>query len=708
MAHKFYCTNCARDLTQELVLLDMEPALTGSEVKLFNSLMFRVKKADFDEMLDANKENKGDMGFTHIGLPFAKYVEYLSDENNLDDPMIKDLTMEDICKFIEEWEQAEFGTGEENTTAANPLFAPGMNAMEALDQSEEEEKKPKWAPAIEAILRKDTTSKDPRKVQRNLYEDLKLLKKYFGDTGAVKLSIKPDPEKADDGTEVLTKYYAQYGTKSIEVKEARRCCYCGSKIFKYAGLAEHRSVAFIGEQSSGKTSTILSMVSFVESAVNGAMKTDNIWNPTQKYEGKQEIPEISYVEVEDSSVELRNDKKLYSQGYAPAKTESKSRHNAYSATMWIQTRQGKNYLLTLMDLPGELCRENGEIDADNILNNFPVALACDAFIVCFDSMKAGDNKKNLMVCSWANAFQKLRRTYKVHSTVDNADGPNKIDADCAAPMMLLFTKCEGLEEARKNEERETAEEKNYYEADQVKEVYGLKVERDFIDKDDIYHRFGELIRDYNELRKAYFARLRFSPYGFEANRYVGVKKDQSNEGSESENGSNTEYLERQARYADVEIEDDDGIVKEIEIDPDDPGNKNPDGSIRYPRPIHARELMRWLFTVSGYIPAKADYCPNPHDDPDHKYEPDDAYVTRAQYRVKQPWGRSDKEALDEALCRAYLFENYSDEDSAVLQHYEEILKGRSVESVLKGGDPNPVTDVIERFKKIMNGFLRRG
>lgn len=683
MAHKFYCTNCARDLTQDLVLLDLEPALTGSDEKLFKSLMFRVKKAEFDEMLEANKDNIGDMGFTRINLPFAKYVEYLSDENNLKDSMIKDLTMDDICRFIEEFEQATFGTGEEDAVAAPALFIPGMNSMEALDQEEEEEEKPKWAPAIDAILRKDTTSKNISEVQQILCDDLKLLKKYFGETGCVELRIKPGTDKADDGTEVLTRYQAQAGGKTIEVKKARRCCHCGAQIFKYAGRAEHRSVAFIGEQSSGKTSTILSMVSFAEYAVNGAMKKDPIWNPTQEYEGNQAISDITFIDVDDSSLELDNDKVLYSKGYAPAKTNAKSRNNAYSATFWIQNKQNQNFILTLMDLPGELCLDNGEIDAINILNNFPVALACDAFIVCFDSMKAGDNVKNRMVCSWANEFQKLRRSYKVDSTIENADGPNKIDADCAAPMMLLFTKCEVLEEAREKKQREKLDEKTYFEADQVKEVYGLKTEREFIDKDDVYQRFGELIRNYNELGNAYFARLRFSPYGFEAKRYEGAQKDQDGE-------------------------NDDLIIKKIEIDPNDPGNKNEDGSIRYPRPIHARELMQWLFTVSGYIPAKASYCPNPFTDSEHVYEPDDAYVARAQYRVKQPWGQTDKMALNEALCRAYLFENYSDEDSAVLQHYDEILKGRSVDSVLRGEDPDPVKDTLERLQKIVRRFLRKG
>ncbi len=621
MAHKYYCTNCARELNQDIVLLDLEPALTMSTSadERFSVLKLRVTKKDFDAMLASG--TKGDLDFIHVELPFGSFAGYLSDKNNLSDAVIKGLTLEDISEFLADMRKDEFGTDDEPEDDMMNIFAPVGGP--AVDESESEEPEEKvWAPAIEALRSKNTTAKGETITDQMLVDDLNRIHTLFASTGAVTLAIKPRYEKADDGDDVLIGYLARSGKKQIPV-DARVCRHCDTPVFEHAGTAEHRSVAFIGEPSSGKTSTILAMTHYAKNAARNIKTNDPIWT------GSYSVPGIDYIRILNVDEDLDHDLDLYAKGIAPEKTDLKSRDDAYSSTLWIQNAAGSKFILTLMDLPGELCQNDGRINGEKILTEFPVALACDAFIICFDTTQAvggAANETIMNVCSWANEFQALRQSYKVSSIEGENEGPNKITADCFAPMMLLFTKCAELEDGA----LEKQEDVNYIKPDRISEIYSLKVEREFINRNEVYNDVGGLLQKYENLKDAYFSRLRSSPYGFAAPNETQYKADPS-------------------------------------------VNKNPDGSVKCPKPIHVAELMQWLLTISGCVPVDAVYCENPAQ-PEHVYKPRDPYVHRAQYRVKLPYGKNGLAQLDEAVCRAYLFENYSNIDKACIWDYEEILK----------------------------------
>ena len=643
MAHKYYCTNCARELNQEKVLLDMAPALTVSNEERFSVLKFRILKSEFDAMIAAG--TTGDLDFIHCDLPFEKFVGYLCDEHNLNDADIGTLTMKDIGEFLEEMQKDEFETNSAAEEDMMKIFV-SRAPMEVKDEAEEKPAAKVWTLAIEALRKKNTTYKGDTITDQMLVEDLNRIQKLFGADGMAQLVIKPRTEKADDGDEVLTGYLAKAKADRKQVPvEARVCCHCNAPVFEHAGIAEHRSVAFIGEPSSGKTSTILAMSHYAENAARNIKSDDRIWA------GSHSVPGIEYIKILNKDDDLSHDLELYAQGIAPEKTDLKRRDDAYSATLWIQNKnedQTRNkFILTLMDLPGELCQEGGKINGEKILTDFPVALACDAFIICFDSTKAegGTANKTIMnVCSWANEFQALRQSYKVSSIEGANVGPNKITEDCFAPMMLLFTKCKELEAGV----QENVAEMDYYNPDRVSEVYSLKVERELINRNEVYNDVGGLLQAYENLKHAYFSRLRSSPYGFAAPTESDCKKNPM-------------------------------------------ANKNPDGTTRVPEPIHVAELMEWLLTISGCVPVDAVYCENPEAE-DHVYRPKNVYVSRPQYRVQQPNGRTKIAALDEAIARAYLFENCSDQDKTLIQNYEEVLKGKNVQSVIK--DSSGIMDIL--------------
>lgn len=630
MAHKYYCTNCARELNQDLVLIDLEPALTmsNSPAERFSVLKFRVLKKDFEELLAGG--TKGDLDFVHFDLPFSKFAAVLSDKNNLDDVVIKSLTLEDISEFLADMRKDEFGSDDEPEDDMMDMFVP-VGGAPAEDDGEPEEKS--WSPAIEALRSKNTTAKGEKVTDQELAEDLNRIHSLFAGTESVHLALKAVTEKADDGDNVLTGYQARKGMKTLPV-EARVCCHCSTPVFEHAGTAVHRSVAFIGEQESGKTSTILAMTHYAKNAARNIKTGDPIWTGSHSIEG------IDYIRILNVDKDLDHDLELYAQGVAPEKTTLIRRTDAYSATLWIQNSAGAKFILTLMDLPGELCEDNGKIKGEEILSKFPVALACDAFIICFDTTRAQGGAANetiMNVCSWANEFQALRQSYKVSSIEGENSGPNEITAECFAPMLLLFNKCVELEEGAVEEKQELG----YYESDRVAEIYSLKVEREFINRNEVYNDVGGLLQKFENLKHAYFARLRSSPYGFAAPKESAYKKDPSL-------------------------------------------NMNDDGSVRTPKPIHVAELMEWLLTVSGCVAVDAVYCENP-DNPDHVYKLKDTYVTRAQYKVKAPYGETKVKALDEAMCRAFLFENYSDMDKELIQEYEAIHNGKTFGGLFGGG-----------------------
>lgn len=632
MAHKYYCTHCARELNEELVLLNMEPALTVSgdektaadqkeDVQKFQLLKFRLTVEQFHALIA--RGTVGDLGFKHFDLSIEELASYMANEHNLGDDDIGGLTLEDIDGYLADRRRNEFGIEEDSADDAMD-FASGAGSLDDLfggDSKTEETQKEAYVPsaAINALKGKIATAKGENLTERLLEEDLSLLRKLVGENGCIPIAIKERTEKADTKDEILIGYYARRGAKQIVV-DARQCRYCDTPVFQHAGAAEHRAVAFIGEQGSGKTSTILALTHYAERAARSIMPGDTIWGNSTS------IPGVEVMEVVGMDDDLDADLRLYDIGVAPKKTEAQQREDAYSSTLWITNSRGQKFILTLIDLPGELCKDDGTIDRDTILNEFPVAMASDVFIMCFDTTHAKGTYASRTInktCSWASKFQELRQDYKQSAVIKEAgDTSPELTRECVAPMMIVFTKCEELESG----ETEVQKDKNFFNPKRVDEVYALKVEREFIDRNAVYKDVGDKIRVYENLQYAYIARLRTSPYGFAA-------------------PTKPVYLE------------------------DKSVNKDPDGSIKYPRPQHVDKLMQWLMIITGCVPAPAVFMPSALDD--HRiYRLENTYVHGAQYRIWNPKGQTYKERVEEAMCRAYLFENYSDVDRGYIENYD--------------------------------------
>jgi hypothetical protein len=218
-------------------------------------------------------------------------------------------------------------------------------------------------------------------------------------------------------------------------------------------------------------------------------------------------------------------------------------------------------------------------------------------------------------------------------------------------MMVVFTKCKELE----NSTEENLMERKFHNPKRAAEVYSLKTEREHIDSSPVYKEVGEMVQVYENLQNAYVARLRMSPFG------MNVEKEDV-------------YLE------------------------DNSVNKNPDGSIKYPKPRQVDKLMHWLMVITGCVPAPAVFVPNPMA-PEHVHKLSDVYVRRPQYRFWAPQGRTYEERVDEAMCRAYLFENYSEVDAGYIINYDDKSWRPATGSTGGNGGGSRGDSLIDRIRR---------
>lgn len=611
MEHKYFCTYCGRELNQGIVLFDLQHVLTGDAKERFDILSFRLTKEELDKLLNAG--TRGDQSYVHYDLTLEEFLKHVSNAHNLNDPVIRGLTMEQITSFLEAMTKKEYGDAFEPSTGGGDEFDDLFGGTADTDSraapvQEDTPDDHDWPEPIKALRSKDTTNKSLAETQKMIQHDLKILKKLFGESGSFHMELLPLEEDDDFRQKVLYGYRSFAGTarRNITVDAARMCCYCGRPVFNHAGTAEHRSVAFIGDQKSGKTSTILALAHYVQNAITGAMSQDPIWG------GSKGIDTILDAELLSNDERLKADLSKYEDGRPPDKTEKDK--EAYSATFRIKNKAQKDkyYILTLTDLPGELCDPNsGKIDVDNIMNRFPVALACEMFILCFDSTTARGPKANRMVenaCKWGNEFQKIRQEYWQNS-VSN-DKKNATGDDCFAPVMILYTKCEELEQVKEDEEPKKVSRG----VDRIAESYIFQKERREIEKNEIYSRAGSRFKDYDNLQNVYMARLRCSPFGF---------------------------------------------APEVRTD----------GTTSTPRPIHVDDLMRWILSVACCIDTEATFYPDLSDHQMKKKIPGN-FLERPQYRAQKPAGNGKDGDLKEALARCYLFENPGEVDKSLVEVYD--------------------------------------
>lgn len=675
MAYRYYCTHCGKLLDQGTVLFDMAPLLTfGTQSDALNILKLHLTKAELEALVQ-NAEHLND-GYHRFQLTLGEMMRIIANSNNLNDPAIAGLSVQDILSF-----DTAAAIDLKNTAA--PTVKTDLDVLFEMNDDEPDQPEPEtvqqaaapnrslqrqFSEAVVALRRKDTKTDNEVNTEQQLAPDMEKLKRLFvsgsGETATEKAAvfeIQLQSEQADDRTGVLCGFRLRRNNSFKDVANARICPVCERKLFEHAGIAKHRLITFIGEPGSGKTCTILALAHYAESALKCEAFSENpIWGGIEtRSAGNQPIESVGHIVPVSADANLVKElNECYEKGIAGEKTKDDSRERAYSATFLLKNKQSEGtYLITLIDLPGDLCIQNGVDDGklkkEQILSMYPVALACDAFVLCFDTEKVsqsrgrditkgnesteaqpaevfrgtvGAEKSVFRVCSWGNEFQQLRTQYKIQVEHENVPGLSKQNdrLDCVAPFMVLFTKCKELENGTPEQQRQNAQ--TPLNPNRIFDTYLFREERKKISENEIYRRVGEEMKYHPFLIKGYVSQIRCSPYGFNA-----PKQKDISEGSKS--------------------------------------NQDKDGNIIYPRPKNIGLLMRWILSVSGCIPTDAFYVPDPSNI-STVYHPSENYLTRPQYRKLIPYGDEKDGDLREALARCFLFENPGKYDRDFLVNYD--------------------------------------
>lgn len=626
--YDFYCTHCASKQNAKTVLYDMKGLL--SPEGQVNILKLRLSEAELRALQAQGKRQENNLYQCTVRLP--ELLGYMANQNNLNLPGLPGLTMEQIREFVAYIKEAQ------------PTPTPG-DSDEEDDFDSVEEKTPaavqhqsqkrEWSPIIQDLIRRDQKTDTAEEAEGRLRTDLRLLSNLFSNGETCTFGLRLETDKDDRGEEIVISTSIHNGLMLLDL-DNRVCGKCGEKIFKAAGTAEHKSVVFIGDQSAGKTSTILALTHYAREHLRGDLG-GQIWR------GAATIPNVREITLLSPAERLVHElSELFPNGIAPQKTDVKQRESAYSATFLVTSGKDgeRKKILTLMDLPGELCKWGGELQVNTIRNEFPVALACDTFVVCFDTSVVeraqgvrggngnggGENKMpNLAAgnnelrepgqvvndtCQWANEFQKL--------LVANTNKTNYV------PAILVFTKCRDLEAGEENSKTGgpilSPEDR----------VYRFQDERSAINKNAVFGFACEQFGKTGNLGTAYNAVLRASPYGYPA---------------PAEN--------------EVVIEEKNGKV--ISCYPKEEGKP-----LHPPTPKNIDKLMRWLLMVSGCIPTEGVYTKE-IGAAVGGYQLRDYVLTRPQLRTQKPLYPG--ENPDEALARCALFANPTDTDKEYLRSY---------------------------------------
>lgn len=618
MAYEFYCTRCGRKLNQDIVLFDMHRVLIEDKNTEFNVLKFRLTQKQLQDLIRGGTAEPD--GYRKCTLTLSQVMGFMANKYNLRDPMIGGLTMEQINKYTEEPILAKapvtstgvFGGGlswDDDDDEEDEDAEDAAPAEEAEEETKEEEVLP---PALKALEDKVTAMVADDTAKELLKKDLEILKDCF-EKGSYWVLLKEFNEEYDGGQKLCIGYEITYPVSGTNAIERCRVCpgnpdrpeaQCGAPVFEHAGTAKHRTVVFIGNPASGKTSTILALTHYALNHMTHGTLTD-IWSQAKT------VDSVKNIELVGVNAELKKHLEQYSQGIAPERTPDDDRKKAYCATFWIKSENEKHYLLTLTDLPGEICNKNGsnEVAEDRVINDFQAALGCDAFVACFDTADSiaagqddaikinGQNPSDIInsICKQVNTFQSLRIT--------RGRDQHYI------PVMLLFTKCADLENQKKTDLGAANDQPP------LERVYMFRGEQETISGNGIYNAVCKTFANYGDLTKAYHAMLRCSPFGYAAPTDFDIRQH----------------------------------GKEYHL----------------PEPKHIDALMRWLLMVSGCVPVEGLYCPNLTFD-GSGLKNRNYYLKDVQYRAKHPEDGWDGQ---EAVARAYLFENMGQIDKMVLEDY---------------------------------------
>ena len=548
MPFDFSCVHCGKHLTQDQVLFDMSKMFLETKDSSFQYLRFRLTAPELKELFDKGDTVDGHLRRRKIKLSLSKVMSYMEREHNMPGLSLGWLNLKEIEYFLsyrkmpyvadpEEQGADESGT-EELAAMGKEERAQRKLEREAWIAQKKAAHEARLKPFEEIVTRQSDGQKSADHAERLEYlaADLEKLKVSFNkDTEQCQMYLELDEQKTEMGDTIISgwRFYSIDALgrpgEPRSSEESRLCPDCLGDVFEGAGTAQHRTVVFLGSQGTGKTSAILAVTHLLR-YYGSSNAQGRIWNGIKLYEFLER-------KMCSPSNKMRSELAGYGRGVAPAKTDtvrvgaSAEMHKAYSSTFKLVAGDNRITFLSLLDAPGEICKENGslagEIDGAMIEKHFQVVLSSDAYVLCFEHPEGRKEREKRakeleklgvvkkaplspeeegepkmeppqMVCEWAEKIQGKRKSMYEDQGIEVG----------YIPMLLLFTKCPELEVEDAKDECGDQVAKN--------DFYMFPAERNAIKKEQDFTNLLDSFNRQPELKEAFFAQLRCSPYGFQS------------------------------------------------------------------------------------------------------------------------------------------------------------------------------------------------
>lgn len=597
MPFDFSCTHCGKHLTQANVLFEMSSLFLRGDRSSFHYLTMRLLPEEIENILARGEHAYGYQDRYECCLSFSSVMDLMGNQRNLNVPAFQELTLEDVTYFLENRNKS-FVIPKKNDDISDSVPSPDLDyleeqspdesqtdsAEEIIARKREHDEKMKPFHAVLTRQSEEQSAVDLSERETRLAGDLEQLCASFrSEDGMFRVVLEPIYDTTVEQESILTgwKAYRIAGNGNLvpvaRQKDSRLCPECLEKIFAAAGTAVHRTVVFIGSHGTGKTSAILA-ASHLLNYCGEDEEESSIWNGVKLYNFRQR-------DMCSPSKQMIEEFEGYGHALAPAKTDtirvgaSSEMHKAYSSTFRLVDRNGTTTLLSLLDAPGEICKETtGSIDEEMIEKHFNIILTSDAYVLCFEHPKGEEERKKRealieklksesgeainrassngedvaipmtpakKVCNWADQIQKMRRK-KLHNEGKEAGN---------IPMLLLFTKCPKLESDDELDESQYRPHKS--------DLYLFPKERQAIQEEKSFQKLIKLLSEHSSMKESYCAQLRCSPYGFQ-----------------SESKDDRRYLQDTETIHKTELR---------------------------PAPQNVDKLVEWILYVTGTIPVDLSY-----------------------------------------------------------------------------------------------------
>lgn len=457
----YFCTDCGGKVNDDTVLFDLSGVLDAP----WEALTLHLTE---EELRTLQRENEYIQGRDYrCTMTLGEILTVVSNPRNLDDPVIAELTEEEIRAFL---------AGEASANAPAQEFVQNSRPLQALRKAVE----------------------NSRRKQDAIGRDLQRLMDCLDAAGNLTFRLELAVEKDSTGADVVTGLLVNRNQSGRRMLERRVCPHCRRELYRRAGTAEHKVITFLGERGTGKSSILQALLHYATHHMQ-YNSGHPLWQQAKTLSG------VGTVEVLRAAPALsRLD--LYEQGASPVKTTDQQTCGDTSITLRIREKKNpsagtvQETILTLVELPGDLCDGRGVLDRNRVVTHFPIVLESTILAAC---MKAEDSA--IPGAPGRACVEAAQRTGLLADQFQNM--LMNFGGRSGIPTMLLFTACPELEAPGQRTEKPPVF------SNPVQNAYLLNRERLFMEQDEVYRGMIRSFSNACTTRAPYQAELRCSAFG---------------------------------------------------------------------------------------------------------------------------------------------------------------------------------------------------